>query len=173
MITTDSTSFPYDARNTEDFDALTKRIDAGLLALRSDPKLKPTEETLADLAKCSRGTLRNRKWPIEALRAMKLERRSTKPPAAASPAKPEPQKASLRAHADQLKLARDETLRWKMKHDELLQGVATLSDAVECMKASEARLRAEVIELRACIAQGAGTGATVVPIGHKKGPPRS
>jgi DNA-binding GntR family transcriptional regulator len=65
---------PYDDRNKADFNEITQNIKAALKVLERDPGIPVTEASLAELAKCSRGTLRNRVWPLERLGAIKVSR---------------------------------------------------------------------------------------------------
>lgn len=169
-----SVARPFDARNAEDFDAITTAINLALAQLRAEPKLKPTEETLAKLAGCSRGTLRNRDWPIQSLKAIKSERKTKKATDAANKAAVVPaKKTPTTEHKDQLRLSRDEALRWKLKYDELLETVTTLSSALDNYQAREASLEAEIVELKAHIAKISGSSATVLPIKRKPRKPEA
>ena len=62
---------PYDKRNEADFQEVTENIEAALTLLERDPSIPATEANLAKRAKCSRGTLRHRKWPLQRLKAIK------------------------------------------------------------------------------------------------------
>jgi len=64
-------TLPFDERNDRDFEDLTNRIRNGLDLIRKTKSLKPTQDTLAKLAKCSRRTLSLRRWPIEELKKIK------------------------------------------------------------------------------------------------------
>ena len=67
---------PFDDRNQRDFDELTARIRQGLEVIRKNKSVKVGQANLANLAQCSRRTLSLRRWPIEALKQIKNERRS-------------------------------------------------------------------------------------------------
>jgi len=69
-------SLPFDDRNQRDFDDLTARIRQGLEVIRKKKSVKANQATLASLAQCSRRTLSLRRWPIDALKQLKDERRS-------------------------------------------------------------------------------------------------
>lgn len=71
---------PYDERNAKDYDGMTKRIEAALEIIEDDETVPATEAELCKLAKCSRGTLRNRKWPLEQLKAIKKARKEKSDP---------------------------------------------------------------------------------------------
>jgi len=64
-------ALPFDERNDRDFEDLTNRIRNGLDLIRKTKSLKPTQDTLAKLAKCSRRTLSLRRWPVEELKKIK------------------------------------------------------------------------------------------------------
>jgi hypothetical protein len=64
-------ALPFDKRNDQDFEDLTNRIRDGLALIRKSKSLKPTQDTLAKLAQCSRRTLSLRRWPIEQLKEIK------------------------------------------------------------------------------------------------------
>ena len=61
-------------KNDADFLELTLRLKAALQKIEISPGLKATQSVLKKLANCSRGTLNNRKWPIEELTRIKNAR---------------------------------------------------------------------------------------------------
>jgi DNA-binding Lrp family transcriptional regulator len=65
---------PYDERNEADFQAITKRLEEALTVLEEDSSIRATQESLAKLANCSRGTLSNRIFPLERLKEIKKQR---------------------------------------------------------------------------------------------------
>jgi phosphatidate phosphatase PAH1 len=69
---------PYDERNEKDYANITKRIEAGLEKIKTDETVPATGAELCKLAKCSRGTLRNREWPLERLKEIKKKRKEKK-----------------------------------------------------------------------------------------------
>lgn len=69
---------PYDKRNEKDYADITVRIEAVLKRMENNDTIPATEAELCKLAKCSRGTLRNRKWPLERLKEIKKERKKKK-----------------------------------------------------------------------------------------------
>jgi hypothetical protein len=73
-----SAAAPYDARNKTDYEDMSSRIANALVVLENSPELDATEENLARLAECSRGTLRNRGYPLARLKIIKEERRKAK-----------------------------------------------------------------------------------------------
>ncbi|HEX8472601.1 MAG TPA: hypothetical protein VF666_01080 [Pyrinomonadaceae bacterium] len=65
---------PYDKRNAADYKDLSNRIAAALKTLEESPQIAATEKELARLAQCSRGTLRNRAYPLECLKQIRASR---------------------------------------------------------------------------------------------------
>ena len=140
-------TLPFDERNQQDFVQTTKRIQDALQKLSTDRRLKLTEANLARLADCSRGTLRNRKWPIQQLQVLKVA--AKKLVEANILEGPEPRAARERSRVDryreQLDMSRDELLIWKRRHDDLLAKVETIEAQRDTLKrrceALEERLR--------------------------------
>ncbi|MCT7307121.1 hypothetical protein [Ralstonia wenshanensis] len=133
---------PFDERNQQDFLLVTKRIQDALEKMANDRRLKRTETNLAKLAGCSRGTLRNRKWPMMRLHELKSEAREAK-----GEEEPEPrairEKSRIDRYREQLSKNRDELLAWKYKHDELRDKVLTLEAQRDAYKR-----RAEELDAR-------------------------
>lgn len=69
---------PYDERNKNDFDDMTQRIEDALKMIEDDETIPATEAKLCKLAKCNRGTLRNREWPLDRLKEIKKKRKEDK-----------------------------------------------------------------------------------------------
>lgn len=65
---------PYDDRNEADYREISRRITSALDEMEMDPTIPATETVLASRASCSRGTLRNRAWPRDRLKAIKQQR---------------------------------------------------------------------------------------------------
>jgi chromosome segregation ATPase len=143
MSTTPNIQLPFDERNQQDFLDVTGRIEAALEAMRNDRRLKKTEANLAKLSQCSRGTLRNRGWPIETLRKLKLESKATTEASAA--VTQEREETRVARYKQQLALSRDELMSWKFKHDDLALRVETLQGQnrgyASRVEALEARIR--------------------------------
>lgn len=145
MTNIDTIPSPYDERNQQDFMLITGRILDALKAMSDDRRLKRTEANLAKLAKCSRGTLRNRKWPISQLEKLKAEARKAKDEVEVEP-KPVREQVRVERYKEQLSKNRDELLFWKYKHDSLRDSVETLESQRDTYKRRaegfEAQLRA-------------------------------
>lgn len=109
---------PFDERNERDFVGVTQRIRDALSKIKLNEAIKATESSLAKLAKCSRGTLANRKWPLDELRAIKDGRKASRKGRAKHP----PDVAKLieqcKGLEEQLRSNRDELLRWKLECDD-------------------------------------------------------
>lgn len=74
MNQTTAKPLPFDERNQRDFEELTARIQHSLNLIRKNHHLKATQETLAEVAHCSRRTLSLRVWPILELKRIKDSR---------------------------------------------------------------------------------------------------
>jgi len=91
---------PYDEKNAADYHELSLRIATALETLEHDETIPATQTALTQLAGCSRGTLRNRGWPLDRLKLIKEKR-------AAKPAPPPPQTATEIEKSDRKKLYDD------------------------------------------------------------------
>ncbi|HEY0375751.1 MAG TPA: hypothetical protein VGC87_02215 [Pyrinomonadaceae bacterium] len=69
---------PFDERNEQDFEDLTRKIQDGIAKLRRTRSLPATQEKLAEMVGCSRKTLHNRGWPITELKKINEERKANK-----------------------------------------------------------------------------------------------
>lgn len=69
-------TLPFDERNERDFEEMTDRIRSGLESIRKSNSLKATQDSLARLAHCSRRTLNLRRWPIDELKRIKVQRQT-------------------------------------------------------------------------------------------------
>lgn len=119
-------NLPFDERNQQDFMLVTKRIQNALEQMANDRRLKRTETNLARLAACSRGTLRNRLWPMEQLQKLKEEARTAKEQVEVEP-RATREKSQVERYRVRLMKNRDELLFWKYKHDALRDQVETLA----------------------------------------------
>lgn len=161
MTTISDASLPFDDKNQQDFVDVTGRIDEALTALRNDRRLKRTEANLAKLARCSRGTLRNRGWPIEALRKLKLEAKAaTEEATEATEANDE---SPIERIKKQLAMSRDELLGWKFKHDDLVERLETLQAQSKAHKDRVVTLEARVRELEKRLREDSD-GSNVTPL---------
>lgn len=140
---------PYDERNKNDFDDMTKRIEDALKIIEDDKTIPATQAKLCQLAKCSRGTLLNRKWPIERLKAIKDKRekghkrkRITREHFSAVEVHIE-DKNNLQA---QLKESRDEAARWFHKYKDSEKEIKRLKRAHEGLRTKNQRLQQQLDE---------------------------
>lgn len=109
---------PFDDRNERDFSDLTSKIREALIKIRLDDSVGATEMSLAKIAGCSRATLANRKWPLKELRAIKAARKAKRKSKSKYPPDIATLIAQCKGFEEQLRLNRDELLRWKMECDE-------------------------------------------------------
>lgn len=133
MNTNTTVSLPFDDRNQQDFMLVTKRIQDALELMTNDRRLKRTETNLARLAGCSRGTLRNRQWPLKQLQKLKDDARTAKEQVEVEP-RATRQKAQVERYREQLVKNRDELLFWKYKHDSLRDQMETLASQRDAYK---------------------------------------
>lgn len=144
MMSTDTkANLPFDARNQQDFMLVTKRIQDALELMANDRRLKRTETNLARLAGCSRGTLRNRQWPMEQLQKLKTDARATKEQVEVEP-RATREKAQVERYREQLMKNKDELLFWKYKHDALRDLVETLESQRDVYKRRSEDLEAQL-----------------------------
>lgn len=66
---------PYDERNASDYREMSRRIADALEEIERDPDIPVTQKELAKRAKCNRGTLRNRGYPLTRLRDIAAKRK--------------------------------------------------------------------------------------------------
>jgi hypothetical protein len=109
---------PYDERNIADFVQIGKNISLAVDQIAADKTIPATEESLANLAGCSRGTLRNRQWPLVRLREIK-QARKTEAEKKLSERQKEKPKSTEAELVDQLNASRTEAARWYDKNQEL------------------------------------------------------
>lgn len=65
----------FDSRNQHDFDKNTELLAQGIMQIASDASMKPTAAELSRLTGIHRNTIRQRRWPLERLEAIKDSRR--------------------------------------------------------------------------------------------------
>lgn len=145
-------------KNAQDFEDITLRIKGALEKIRKNSKLKPTQAVLAKLAECSRGTINNRKWPLEELEVIKHERKEQKQEVVNATTPQNDEASLLEQYKDQLYKSREELRIWKSRYDEqaglvkqLEHITAVLQQRIEILEkelkiAREAR-RANVIKM--------------------------
>jgi hypothetical protein len=150
------------AKNASDFDAMTQAIEEALKKIERDRRLKPTQQALAKLVGCARGTLNNRGWPLTRLLDIKRERelkretgRSAEPKVVAAKAASE-----MDILKNQLQLSRTENARLHASYEllrrqlqqaqDLLTEVARLSEnnRHDLTQSQPERSPAKVVRLR-------------------------
>lgn len=67
-------SSPYDEKNEELFEAVTRQLNEALRKLEKDSSLSASVSSLAKLSGVHRNTIYNRKWPLEKLNVIKENR---------------------------------------------------------------------------------------------------
>lgn len=134
---------PYDTRNQLDYEAVTKKIAHALEILENDTSIPATEIKLAELADCSRGTLRNRVYPLVRLRKIKQSRfkKQNKPKLSSLTAQ---QLTDVNIHIsdkrilkEQLEKSRSEIAVWVTKFLELEKDVKRLERLVTVLQGAK------------------------------------
>lgn len=146
---------PYDERNQADYLAISNNIEVALNLIAADLTIPATEMSLAELAGCSRGTLRNRIYPLERLKAIKSlraeRRKASKRSVCITPAHQvtaEVQVDEKRRLQEQLHKSRSETAVWVKKHSDLEREVKHLNRLKDVLLQGKKLLEEKVEELK-------------------------
>ncbi|MTI78800.1 MAG: hypothetical protein FH754_15980 [Marinobacter sp.] len=105
----------YDAKNEQNFNDVTERINEALLKIASDSSIKATVTELAEIAGVHRNTINNREWPAKRLKAIKAERKAEWERKTQKTDTPNP----LHVLTSKLQMARLETLHWFNQYNEV------------------------------------------------------
>lgn len=135
-------------KNEQDFVEVTDRIQSALSQIRSNPKLKATQEILAQLASCSRGTLNNRRWPLEELKKIKTARKTSPRSTTDDSALASKTESRIDRYKQQLYDSREEVLLWKNRHDEVLKQLGQTRDVNRVLRTKLTTIEAELSSLR-------------------------
>lgn len=65
----------FDNKNQPDFDKNTELLAQGIMQIACDKSLKPTAAELSRITGIHRNSIRQRRWPLERLEAIKDNRR--------------------------------------------------------------------------------------------------
>lgn len=131
-------------RNEQEFVEVTRRIQKALSLLERDPTLKVTQDALANLANCSRGTLNNRKWPVDRLKEIKADRKMPLKITVNETTSLAMEETRIERYKKQLYDSREEVLFWKSKYDHTRQ---QLQQAQDVTRVLQARLKASEHEI--------------------------
>lgn len=149
------------AKQASDFDAMTQAIEDALKRIELDRRIKPTQEALKKLVGCSRGTLRNRGWPLTQLGDIKTAREQKRD--ADKTEQPKPAAAKAESETDRLKnqlqLSRTENARLHAKNELLRKELQQTKDLL----AEVTRLTRNT-RLDATPSRSKGSPAKVVPL---------
>lgn len=143
---------PYDDRNEADYEKVTRNISLALEKIEQDRTILATQRVLAELAKCSRSTLRNRGWPLDKLRSIRRQRRQGN---SDDSGKSTPKQATdVEIHIEdkktlltQLSNCRSEIAVWVNKFKEEETENKKLRRAKEMLEAAKSSLERRVVEL--------------------------
>jgi len=133
-------------KNEQDFQDVTNRIWSAIKKIALNPKYKPTQAVLAKLAFVSRGTINNRKWPLEELNKIKARRKETDSDhPEIKQVKPTGQtEISLE---ERLYLNREELRVWKVRADKEFRKVVQLEAIIKTQQAQIEIFESEVKRL--------------------------
>lgn len=144
---------PYDARNEADYQKITNSIQAALKQIEQNSEEPATQVNLAKLAKCSRGVLRLRGWPIERLKSIKKQRKATAIGKTAGKIAVD-RKDAVEVHLEDKKLllerldkSRTECAKWTVKCKELESEKTKLRRSNELLQKENSSLKERNIEL--------------------------
>lgn len=149
-------------KNAQDFQDVTNRIWEAIEKISLNKRYKPSQEVLAKLASVSRGTINNRKWPLDELKKIKAKRSQAEVDNLASK-KLKPDGEIEMTFEDRLYLNREELRVWKVKADHEMLKVANLETIVENQNKQIQVLKSEVIRLAEIIKDN-----KIVPIKSNK-----
>jgi hypothetical protein len=139
-------------KNKHDFQEVTNRIWAAIEKITLNSKCKPTQSVLAKLALVSRGTINNRKWPLEELNKIKAKRRQADSDNSVIK-KVKPDGQTEMSPEDRLYLNREELRLWKVKADEESRKVVQLEAIIKTQQAQIEVLKSEVTRLADVISE--------------------
>lgn len=135
-------------KNEQEFVEVTRRIQEALARIESDTTLKATQGVLAKLADCSRGTLNNRKWPLDHLRKIKATRKTPVQITVNETIGAAQEEARIERYKQQLYDSRDEVLVWKTRHDDAVRQLTQALHLNQVLQAKLATAEEEIFKLR-------------------------
>lgn len=147
-MTTSGIPAALQEKNEQEFVEVTRRIQDALARIESDQKLKPTQDVLAKLADCSRGTLNNRKWPLDQLRKIKDARRTPVQLTVEETASGAKEESRIERYKQQLYDSRDEVLLWKARFDVAAKQLAQAQELIHILQARVTASEQEITTLR-------------------------
>jgi hypothetical protein len=113
-------SAPYDEKNNELRDAITRQLNEALRRLERDPSLSASASSLAKLSGVHRNTIYNREWPLDKLKEIKKKRLQQKQEEAAS-------KAIEKSPEELLELSRLEVIYWFTQLQDARNSIVSLT----------------------------------------------
>lgn len=149
---------PYDEQNKADYLVISNNIEAALNIISTDLNISATEKSLAKLAGCSRGTLRNRVYPLEKLRYIKKQRSEKLKAGRKSSRITSAHRVAVEVHIDdkkkllaQLDESRAQVAVWVKKYSDLEITYKRTCRVKEFFEKGKNLLEAEVKELKALL----------------------
>jgi chromosome segregation ATPase len=135
-------------KNEQEFIKVTRRIQEALARIKDDPKLKATQDVLAQLADCSRGTINNRKWPLDRLREIKTARKAAKQPITDESTSTAKIESRIERYKERLYDSREEVLIWKARYDEVGERLAQAQNLNRVLQSRLEAVEQEISRLR-------------------------
>jgi hypothetical protein len=121
----------FDDKNRIDFDRNTDVLAEGILKIANDNSLKPTAAELSRITGIHRNTIRQRKWPLERLEAIKDSRRVE---VLAQRVKAEKKQDPKTILMNRLEKSRLEVLYWFSRFQDSENSVFTLEKRLNTMR---------------------------------------
>lgn len=113
----------FDVKNQLDFDKNTELLARGVMQISADASLKPTAAELSRITGIHRNTIRQRRWPLERLEAIKDNRRME---VLAQKVRAEKRQDPKTILIQRLEKSRLEVLYWFNRHQETESSWASL-----------------------------------------------
>lgn len=162
-----SKSAPYDERNDADYQELSTRIATALETIAHDESIPATEQSLAQLANCSRGTLRNRVWPLQRLKLIK-EDRVSKPKTSIPQTPAEIERFDRRKLQNDLALSRTEAAKWFDAYQNERSETRKARRAIKLLTEEIAALNKQVAKLQERKSSSSRSSSNVAPFPGRK-----
>ena len=123
----------FDDKNKHDFDKNTELLAQGIMQIASDKSLKPTAAELGRITGIHRNTIRQRRWPLERLEAIKDTRRME---VLAQRVKAEKKQDPKTILMQRLEKSRLEVLYWFNRYQDSENSCATLDKRLDTVRES-------------------------------------
>jgi SepF-like predicted cell division protein (DUF552 family) len=137
---------PFEERNEQDFEDLTRRISDALALIRKGSSIPATQDKLAEMAECARKTLHNRGWPIAELKKIKEERKAGKGDKRKNTSAEH--RLSAQTHVEREKLLIGQIRNLQTQNGELFDRVQDLEEQESVLKDTVKVLEEEIVLIK-------------------------